>query len=82
VRVVELESPVGGGSLPMQVLPSVGVSIPVASATRAAAVLRAGPQRILARIVDDEIAFDLRTVAPFDDGTLARRIAELQAPRP
>jgi L-seryl-tRNA(Ser) seleniumtransferase len=82
VRVIELESPVGGGSLPMQVLPSVGVSIPVASATRAAAVLRAGPQRILARIVDDEIAFDLRTVAPFDDGTLARRIAELQAPRP
>ena len=82
VRVIELESPVGGGSLPMQVLPSVGVSIPVASATRAAAVLRAGPQRILARIVDDEIAFDLRTVAPFDDGTLARRIAELQAPPP
>ena len=80
VRVVELESPVGGGSLPMQVLPSVGVSVPVASASRAAAVLRTGPDRILARIVDDAIVFDLRTVSPYDDGTLARRIADLPAP--
>jgi L-seryl-tRNA(Ser) seleniumtransferase len=80
LRVIELESPVGGGSLPMQVLPSAGVSVPVASPTRASAILRAGPDRILARIVDDAIAFDLRTVAPFDDGTLARRIADLPAP--
>jgi L-seryl-tRNA(Ser) seleniumtransferase len=79
--VVELESPVGGGSLPGQVLPSVGISVPVASATRAAATLRAGPERILARIVDAAVVFDLRTVAPFDDGTIARRIGELRAPR-
>jgi L-seryl-tRNA(Ser) seleniumtransferase len=82
LRVIELESPVGGGSLPMQVLPSAGVSVPVASATRSAALLRAGPDRILARIVDDALALDLRTVAPFDDGTIARRIADLPAPAP
>jgi L-seryl-tRNA(Ser) seleniumtransferase len=81
LRVIDLESPVGGGSLPMQVLPSAGVSVPVASATRAAALLRRGPDRILARIVDDAIAFDLRTVSPFDDATLARRISDLPAPR-
>jgi len=80
LRVIELESPVGGGSLPMQVLASLGVAVPVASATRAAALLRTGPDRILARIIDDAIAFDLRTVSPFDDGTLARRIADLPAP--
>jgi L-seryl-tRNA(Ser) seleniumtransferase len=81
VDVVPLESPVGGGTLPGQVLPSFGVSVPTASPTRAAAVLRAGPDRILARIVDGAVAFDLRTVAPFDDGTIARRIADVPPPR-
>jgi L-seryl-tRNA(Ser) seleniumtransferase len=75
--VIELESAVGGGSLPGQTLPSFGVSVAVASPTRAAAALRAGPDRILARIVDDRIVFDLRTVPPAHDGTIARRIADL-----
>jgi L-seryl-tRNA(Ser) seleniumtransferase len=79
--VVALESPVGGGSLPGQVLPSFGVSVPVRSSTRAAARLRAGTDRILARIVDDALVFDLRTVPPFEDGTIVRRIAALEAGR-
>lgn len=81
VTVVELESPVGGGSLPGQTLRSFGVSVPAASPTRALATLRRGPDRILARIVDDAIAFDLRTVEPFEDGTIARRIADVPPPR-
>ena len=81
LEIVDVESPVGGGSLPGQVLPSVGVAVPVASAARAAATLRAGPDRILARIIDDAIVFDLRTVASFHDGTIVRRIGELAAPR-
>ncbi len=80
VSVVALESPVGGGSLPGQVLPSFGVSVPAASPTRAAAALRRVPDRILARIVDDALVFDLRTVPPFEDGTIARRIADLPPP--
>jgi L-seryl-tRNA(Ser) seleniumtransferase len=79
--VVAVESPVGGGSLPGQVLPSFGVAVPVRSPTRAAAALRAGPDRILARIVDDAVVFDLRTVPSFEDGTIARRIAGLEAGR-
>jgi L-seryl-tRNA(Ser) seleniumtransferase len=75
VTVVGLESTVGGGSLPGQVLPSIGVAVRVASPTRALAALREGPDRILARIIDDAVAFDLRTVEPFDDGVIARRIA-------
>jgi L-seryl-tRNA(Ser) seleniumtransferase len=82
VEALPLESPVGGGSLPGQVIPSWGVSVPVRSPARAAAALRAGPDRILARIVDDAIVFDLRTVPRFHDGTLVRRIGELPAPRP
>ncbi len=79
VTVVPLESAVGGGSLPGQLLPSVGVAVRVPSPTRALATLRGGPDRILARIVDDAVAFDLRTVQPFDDGVVARRIADLVA---
>jgi L-seryl-tRNA(Ser) seleniumtransferase len=77
VTVVALESPVGGGSLPGQVLPSTGVAVRVASPTRALATLRGGPDRILARIVDDAVAFDLRTVEPFEDGVIGRRIVEI-----
>jgi len=76
-RVVELESPVGGGSLPGQVLPSCGVAVAVASPARAAARLRTGPDRILARIENEELLFDLRTIARIDDATLARRIGEV-----
>jgi L-seryl-tRNA(Ser) seleniumtransferase len=80
LAVVPLESPVGGGSLPGQVLASFGVAVPVRSASRALATLRRGPDRILARIVDDRIVFDLRTVPPFHDGILARRAGELAPP--
>jgi L-seryl-tRNA(Ser) seleniumtransferase len=79
-RVVELASPVGGGSLPGQVLPSAGVAVAVANATSAAARLRRGPDRVLARVEDDELVVDLRTVARVDDALVARRLAEV-APR-
>ena len=78
VRVVELRSPVGGGSLPGQTLPSFGVAVPVRSASRAAATLRQGPDAVLARVVDAEIVFDLRTVPNHADGTIVARIGELE----
>ena len=82
VRVVEVSSPVGGGSLPSQVLPSAGLAVTVPSPTRAAATLRSGPDRILARILDDAVVFDLRTVDPSDDAVVARRIGELLSASP
>ena len=78
-HVVELRSPVGGGSLPGQTLPSFGVAVPVRSATRAAAALRKGEPRILARVEGGELTFDLRTVGRFDDGDLVRAIGGLIA---
>ena len=72
--VIALESAVGGGSLPGQVLPSFGVALRVASVDRAAAALRRAPDRILARIEADALVCDLRTVDPSDDVTLARRL--------
>ena len=78
-QVVELESAVGGGSLPGQVLRSVGVAVRVASPDRAAAALRRGPDRVLARIEGDALVCDLRTVEPADDALVARRLAGLAA---
>ena len=53
----------------------------IASPTRALVRLRSGPDRVLARIVDDEVVFDFRTVEPFEDGLIARRIGELATGR-
>jgi L-seryl-tRNA(Ser) seleniumtransferase len=79
VQVADLESAVGGGSLPGQVLPSAGLVLRVASPQRAAAALRRGPDRVLARIADDVVVCDLRTVEPEDDPALARRLTALGA---
>lgn len=81
VEVAALESPVGGGSLPGQVLPSAGLVVRVPSPDRAAALLRGGADRVLARIEADKLVLDLRTVDPADDEVLARRVAGIVARR-
>jgi L-seryl-tRNA(Ser) seleniumtransferase len=85
VRVIEIESTVGGGSLPGQVLPSIGLAVRTGSPDRAARRLRdtgsgadvemgAAEGRILARIEADAIVIDLRTVDPADDHVIVRRL--------
>ncbi len=80
VRVADLASPVGGGSLPGQVLPSAGIAVGCASPNRAAGALRRGSPRILVRVEDDELVLDLRTVERVHDLDLARAVARV-APR-
>jgi L-seryl-tRNA(Ser) seleniumtransferase len=79
VSLIDVESAIGGGSLPGQTLPSAGVRVEVRSPATAARRLRAEPDRILVRTIDDAIVFDLRTCEPFADGIIARRICELAA---
>lgn len=79
VEMVELESPVGGGSLPGQTIPSWGVTVPFRSPTEASGALRTGQPPILARVVDDAVVFDLRTVSQGQDGEIVRRIGEVTA---
>ena len=74
VRVVDLASPVGGGSLPGQTLPSVGLGVRMSSPSRAASSLRAGTDPVLAVVAGDELRFDLRTVHPSEDDVLAEAI--------
>lgn len=79
VVVVPTKSAVGGGSLPGQTLDSWAVSVPFGSVENAAKELRLGEPPIVARIVDDAVLFDLRTVDLGDDGIIVRRIGELAA---
>ena len=78
-KVVKTESAVGGGSLPEETQPSRAVALDVPAASRAAAVLRAADPPVVARIVDDLVALDLRSVLPEDDGRLAAAVSRALA---
>ncbi len=66
--VVETEAATGGGSLPGLTIPSAGVVLDVGAPGRVVDALRV--HDVVARIVDDRVVCDLRTVAPDDDGRL------------
>ena len=72
--VVELESTVGGGSLPGETLPSAGVALPEPSADRLLASLRTGARPVIGRIERGRVVLDLRTVMPEHDGALAAAV--------
>jgi L-seryl-tRNA(Ser) seleniumtransferase len=75
-----LESTVGGGSLPGQTLPSWGVGIHARSPRRCLDALRAGDPSIVARIEDDIVLLDLRTIDRTQDDALRHAmVAALEA---
>ncbi|TAL09244.1 MAG: L-seryl-tRNA(Sec) selenium transferase [Chloroflexota bacterium] len=81
-RPTDLEATVGGGSVPGQSIPSVGValaSFPGRSATTLLAALRAGEPCVVARIERDRVVLDLRTVDRSEDRALAAAIADALA---
>jgi L-seryl-tRNA(Ser) seleniumtransferase len=73
-EVVELRSTVGGGSLPGETLPSVGLALIGRATTRVLAALRAGQPPVIGRIEDGRVVLDLRTVDPEQDGELAEAV--------
>jgi L-seryl-tRNA(Ser) seleniumtransferase len=70
-EAVELQSTVGGGSLPGETLPSWGVAIRARGPNRLLGRLRTGEPCVVARIERDKVVLDLRTVDPADDEALA-----------
>jgi len=74
-EVVETEATVGGGALPGETLPSVGLRIGHRSAARLVAALREGEPCVVARVVGGAVIVDLRTVDPVDDKPLANALA-------
>ena len=73
-EVVELRSTVGGGSLPGETLPSVGLALTGRATTRVLAALRNGQPPVIGRIEDGRVVLDLRTVDPVQDGDLAEAV--------
>ncbi len=78
-QVVDCASAVGGGSLPGATQPSAGVSIApgTVNATALAARLRAATQPVVARIENDRVLCDLRSVFPAEDAILVATLKEV-----
>lgn len=76
-ELVEGESTVGGGSLPGEVLPTCLLALEVRSPARALAVLRAFKPPVIARIQDERLVLDPRTVLEEQDELLLDRLKTL-----
>ena len=76
-RIAEDRAQVGGGALPTVELPTAGVVAGASpeAARRLDALLRAGDPPVVARLVDDRIFLDCRTVLAGQVADLARRLA-------
>jgi len=74
--VIETRSTVGGGSLPEETQPSRAVAIGGrhGRANDVAARLRSADPPVIARVVEDRAALDLRSVAAEDDEMLAQAV--------
>jgi L-seryl-tRNA(Ser) seleniumtransferase len=75
--VVDTVATIGGGALPGETLPSMGLRVVRGSATRLLAGLRAGETCVVARIEDGAVVLDLRTVAPSQDDALVTALERL-----
>jgi len=71
-EIVEGRSTVGGGSLPGETLPTRLLALPVADPDRLAAALRASDPPVVARIEEDRLVLDPRTVLPEEERELLR----------
>ena len=67
-ELVALRSTVGGGSLPEETLPSIGLAIDAPEGSdRLAARLRSSSPPLIARIAGDRVVLDPRTILPEQD---------------
>jgi L-seryl-tRNA(Ser) seleniumtransferase len=78
--VVDTTAAAGGGTLPLDPIPSAGLAVtPRIGATRALAALRAASPPVVARIDDGRVIIDLRTVAPDEDRLVAAALTDVLA---
>ena len=82
-RILDGSSTTGGGSAPESELPTrlLAVRVDGRSAADAERQLRLGDPPIVARIEQDEVVLDLRTVSEDDDARLAEAIRDLAGRR-
>lgn len=76
VSVVTTQSTVGGGSLPGQLLPTHALALNSHSPSQLAAALRAATPPVVARVEDEQLLFDPRTVLSSQESRLLETITE------
>ena len=80
VQVIETASPVGGGSLPELTLPTRALAISVPNPNEFARALRQGDPPVVARVEEDQVVFDPRTVLPAEEDAMLEAVrSRLQA---
>ena len=75
-QVIHGESTVGGGSLPGETLPTALLALEIANPNRFLARLRQTPLPVIARITEDRVVLDPRTVLPEQDALLVAAVQE------
>jgi L-seryl-tRNA(Ser) seleniumtransferase len=82
-EVIRLESVIGGGTAPKSKLPSYGIALTHArlDASTLLRALRQFDPPIIARIGDDRVLIDLRTVEPESDLVLVAALSRVLDPR-
>jgi L-seryl-tRNA(Ser) seleniumtransferase len=73
-EVIDGQSTVGGGSLPGETLPTRLLALQVADPDGVVAALRTGDPPVLARIEEDRLVLDPRTVLPEEERVLLQRL--------
>lgn len=76
-EIVRAESTIGGGSLPGETLPTWAFAPRVTQPNEAAARLRQADPPVIARVAEDRLLLDPRTVLPEQDDTLISALKEL-----
>ena len=69
-EVIEARSTVGGGSLPEETLRTFVLALNVPQPNKFLAKLRAANPPVIARVENDQVVFDPRTVLPEEEGAL------------
>jgi L-seryl-tRNA(Ser) seleniumtransferase len=72
----EGQSAIGGGTLPEVTLPTTVLALPPGDADHLAARLRHGDPPVVGRIEDGRVVLDPRTVMPWEDESVVRRVSE------
>ena len=76
-EILKGESVVGGGSLPGQTLPTFNLAIKTDNPIRFNAKLRSNDPPIVARVMDDMVIFDPRSVLPEEDEFLISSVKKI-----
>ncbi len=69
VSIVDSDATVGGGAFPTARIPSIALRFG-ANATRLERALRLGMPAVIARVADDALYIDMRTIVPVEDDEL------------